>query len=222
MAKAQPPPAHIRTRDETIHEMKDQLRALGILAAQFGKGETWAAKLMATVIYTICHDGTGRTLSLISQLGMRQNLQCITSALDPVPGNLVTMPLMLGIRVSVGADGGFFPRFLHSDVTKFEWMPFEEWWEQPVYSKSENNIITRNKLVRAVRSTDGGGHYDAELTSRDYVNLRAGAGWKNHSDGTDLVEPNAAHLLTIWAIGWELAVSMNGRARLKQPAPKGT
>ena len=77
--------------------MTDQLKALSSLAGQFAKGEQWAAKLMATIIYVICHDGRdAKTRSLLTQLGARDKLLCIDTAIEPEPGNLVSLALFDG------------------------------------------------------------------------------------------------------------------------------
>lgn len=207
MAKDRSPPAHVRTVQETTHEMIEQLKALESLAQKFGEGEAWAAKLMATVIYVICHDGHGPIRSLLSQLDVRGQLNCISTAEAPSPGNLLTLPLLFSVQLG-GERPSHIPNFMVPELANtFKWIPFTEWWEQPVYSRGLEGVITRKDLVLAVRSKDGGGHFDSELSCAKYVNMKSGSGWKFTVNGEAL--PNdPIHLLTIWAIGWELFKSL--------------
>lgn len=220
MAKDKPPPAHTRTLEELRAEMTEQLKALGSLAKQFSQGEQWAAKLMATIIYVICHDGRDvRTRSLLTQLDARDRLVCIDTALQPEPGNLVTLPLMMLFRFGEG-HAGQYPRFLEKGQSEFPWRPFEEWWGGAVYSTGTENIITRKELVLAVRSKDGGGHFDSELSCANYVNMKAGSGWKSIVGDVEL-PPDPSHLLTIWSVGWELVTSVNEHQRRLRSQPTG-
>ena len=129
MAKPKPPPAHVRTHDELLGELREQLTALGELSALFDSGQTWAAKLMATVLSVICHDGRDRTRSLLTQLGVRDRVSCITTALPPRPGNRISTALLLAFRA--GSDGiNQVPRFMMPDKS-FPRIPFAECWGQP-------------------------------------------------------------------------------------------
>lgn len=206
MAKSKPPPAHVRTRAELVNEMSEQLKALQFLAEQFGDGRMWAAKLMATIIYVICHDSHGPTVSLLSQLGARDKLRCVSTASEPHPGNLLTVPLMLGFHLG-GAGPIQIPRFRMHELSIFKWYPFNQWWEQPVYCRGTEEIITRKQLIFAVRSKDGGGHFDSELDCANYVNMKLGAGWIASVGEVDL-PPDPSHLITVWAIGFELFTSI--------------
>jgi hypothetical protein len=206
MAKPKPPPAHVRTHDELVQELREQLTALGQLSVLFHSGQTWAAKLMATVLYVICHDGRDKTRSLLTQLGIRDQLSCISTALPVRPGNILTIPLMLGFTFGPNHTGQV-PRFEMPDMPPFPRVPFSEWWEQAVYSLGDQNIITRKELVLAVRSKDGGGHFDSELDCANYVNMKAGAGWFNLIAGEEQ-PPDPSHLITVYAMGWELYHSL--------------
>ena len=215
MAKPKTPAAHTRSKQEVANELREQLRALESLAEQFGRGERWAGKLMATVIYVICHDGRDKkTRSLLTQLDIRHELKCINTAQNPMPGNMLTSALMLGFRMSPEGSGQI-PRFLMPPRGEFKWVPFVEWWEQAVYSQGDQNIITRRELVLAVRSKDGGGHFDSELECANYVNMKAGAGWQNMR-GDEVMPPDPSHLLSVWAIGWELFTSLVSHGQQQQ------
>jgi hypothetical protein len=202
--------------------MSEQMKALSSLAKQFSNGEKWAAKLMATIIYVICHDGRKETKirSLLTQIGARDKLMCINTALEPTPGNLLTLPLMLGFQPG-GAGPTQIPRFLMpaNQARPFGRVPFSVWWEQPVYSRGTEEIITRRELVQAVRSKDGGGHFDAELSCAKYVNMKGGAGWTS-TRGQEKLPPDPSHLITIWAIGWELFTSIVEHNRRLQQSPQ--
>ena len=123
------------------------------------------------------------------------------------------------IRVG-GGQTGHFPRFLCENKPEFPWKPFEQWWNGAVYSTGTENIITRKELVLAVRSKDGGSHFDSELTCANYVNMKGGAGWRLMEDDVEMpLDPT--HLFSIWTIGWELTTSINEHQRRLQSQLKG-
>jgi hypothetical protein len=113
---------------------------------------------------------------------------------------------MMVFEVGAGTAGQR-PRFLSENQSDLPWRPFDDWWNGAVYSTGTENIITRKELVLAVRSKHGGGHFDAELTCANYVDMRNGAGWTRMVADEEL-PPDPSHLLSIWAIAWELATSI--------------
>lgn len=205
------PPAHVRNREELLNELVEQLTALDRLSGLFKNDEPWPAKLIATIIYVICHDGIGKTRSLITQLDMRDQLMCLSTANRLELGSQSPMPLLLGF-VLEGAASRQTPRFLLRDPDDFEWMTFKDWWNQPVFSPELDGALTRCDLVSKVRSKDGGSHFDAELDCAKYVNLRAGTDWRFSVDGQEL-RPDPSHLLSILAIGWELLMTFEKRGQ---------
>lgn len=221
MTKKAPPPAHVRTQEETIQELREQVRALRLLSWLFSRGETWAGKPIATTIYVICHDGVGKSRSLLSQLGIRDELNCITTALAQVSGNILTLPLLLGFQFGRPDGVVHIPRFTMYDYNKFERIPFEEWWSQPAYSQGETNIITRKELVLAVRSKDGGSHFDAELACENYVKMRSEGGWQKQSVEGEDMPPDPTHLISMFAMAWELYHSLLEYDQQQQSPPEG-
>jgi hypothetical protein len=208
MAKSKQSPVHTRTHEEIIKETTDQLKALDSLAIAFGRGHAWAAKLMATVISTICHDGWDqRSKSLITQLGWRSGLMCITTARKPIHGDIFAQTLTLAWD-PVGPKRA--PRWALFPRATFEKIPFEDWWAEPVYTDA-SGVLTRKDVVHIVRSQDGGAHFDAHLTSQQYLGLRTGAGIQRCvGDNFDNPLPSEpTHLLTVWSIAWELYFSFS-------------
>jgi hypothetical protein len=203
--------AHTRSKAELEAALAQQLAALRKLSADFDGGEMWAGRLLATVIFVLCHDGRQDTKSLLTQLGMRDSLQCLSTKVETTPGNLLHTNTLMCMKFGPGGPQQL-PRFQAIGSDAFYWLPFADWWAESVHvsGASQEGVVktvARWELIYFVRSQDGGSHYDATLSSESYVTLREGGGWQMGHGGQKLpLEP--IHLLTLRAIAWELDESL--------------
>lgn len=200
--------AHTRTQAELEAELAEQLVALRKLSADFDGGDIWAAKLLATIVYVLCHDGRPPVKSLLSQLGMRDTLQCVNTATPASPGNLIHQNTLIAIQFGQGGVRQV-PIFQGSDASIHPRVSFAEWWGGPVFvgNAPASEEVSRSQLVQSIRSQDGGSHYDATLSSGYYLTLKQGGGWQmTHHGAKQPLEP--VHAISMRAIAWELDESL--------------
>lgn len=209
MTKPRKPVAHRRTHDELLCELAEQRLALRKLSADFDEGHPWMAKLLSTVIYVLCHDGDGDTKSVLTQLGLKTGLQCLSTC---PPLGMENYPLLLFMSAS-STGSEFKARFRYADemAEHFTLLPFNDWWSQSVFSYG-GAALGRGDLIRAVRSQDGGGHFDATISKHEYQKLRT----QHPGQVVGAPAPSlGAERLTVRAIAWELEYSLN--AAFPQP-----
>jgi len=192
------PSTHVRTRDELVKETGEQLHAIRELMICFESGGQWAGKLLATIIHMLCHDGWGKSKSIISQLGYRTRLTCITTAVKIDPKAFVQSPPTLGF-----SGNGWIPRCAMLPREHFIKIPFEEWWSEPVFVDN-GRILTRKDLILELRCRDGAGHVDTSIDNKEYLSLKNGGGWVVITEDRNDLPSQPLHLLVTYTIAWEL------------------
>ena len=96
-----------RTRGELVSALNNQLKAIEASSAAFDEGEAWEATRLAVAVYVILYDGKGRTVSLLSQLGIKEKIPFVSTSVPANPNGLVAeMPLVIVECTGVGADSG--------------------------------------------------------------------------------------------------------------------
>ena len=142
----------------------------------FDEGEPFEALRLATIVYTLVHDG-GKIHSLLSQLNLKKGMLFIGS------GAAVTK------RILRDADRSTPLIELARPPDKYEFVPictyakrrgehyerrelrFNRWWEEEIIFFDAENKLTRKKLVFALRNQEGGSHYDREILDPNYKSL---------------------------------------------------
>ncbi len=164
---------HRRNKSTIEAELKEQRLELNASVIKYDSGVTWEAKRIASSLYKICYDGRGRTKSLLTQLGIRENATFLTTAQpnlsEDFPVGLLLINLTQAKFVPISSKGG-----LHEGDGIPPWgerVPFEDWWSQRVFIDQRGRGLTREKLISAVRSQDGGAHYDEYLRKDEYFDL---------------------------------------------------
>lgn len=162
-----------RTKSEIEAELAEQRQELNASVLNYDFGATWEAKRIASSLYKICFDGRGRTKSMLSQLGIRNKASFLNTAQNGLskdfPVGLLLMNVSQSKFVPISSKGGF-----HEGDGVPPWgrrVPFEDWWKQPVFVDPHDRKLTRKNLVFAVRSQDGGAHYDEYLREDAYLEL---------------------------------------------------
>src|SRR5262249_44822409 len=51
------------------------------------------------------------------------------------------------------------------------WLPFDAWWRDEVIFQDGDFRLNRQRLVFALRNKEGGGHFDAVVTDKSYLQL---------------------------------------------------
>jgi hypothetical protein len=91
-----------RTRSELVSALGEQLNAIKTSSAAFDAGDNWEAKRLATAAHIILYD-KGRTVSLLTQLGVKERINFISSSVPANPNNsLAETPLVI---VHYGPNG---------------------------------------------------------------------------------------------------------------------
>jgi hypothetical protein len=189
---------------------------------------------MDTAIYVIAHDGTGRTHSLLSQLGLKQKVQFV-SCINPLKAD--TFP-KLALASVVGLPGGRCEVLPHcanpANMPPARHLPFSTWWDEPIFQESfwegEHKVarlgrtLSRKNLVFHLRSQDNGSHFDGSIEQEHYVNFaisrRIGM-YKLNADGESVLFLNP-HLSSMRQIAWEVEESLKhirGGPELPPPEP---
>lgn len=200
-----------RSREELVTALNEQLEALKASSAAFDAGQIWEAKRLATTAYVILYDGKRRTVSLLTQLGVKDKLPFTSTAVPSNPNNKAAeMPLVVVHLQTAGAKylplcatgGGPFPP---------RQMSFDEWWNEPIFTDREKATLSRRTLVQTLRDQEGGAHFDDEVTAvvyRAVANDNA-AGWLYGRPGEEgkPIDPGP-HFATMRQIAWEIVQSL--------------
>lgn len=123
----------------------------------------------------------------------------------------------------------YLPRLVASEWTQPQSLSFEKWWNEPVFETDFGKPLSRKFFVLAMRNTDGGAHFDIDLSSEEYYRLSAGhlASYKDWGDRLELTHPlplghngksmnlrdgysrvEGAHWATMRQIAWEFQLSI--------------
>lgn len=199
-------PRYVRTRDEILVALAEQRRALRSSASAYDAGSKWEAKRLAIAAYNLLHDGTGRTKSILSQLNLRAGLR-FTSTAREIEKSWPAIALVM-IRADL-KEVGYVP---HCNVPEPpEWaheMQFHNWWEELIYKSRKGAAVTRKNLVFALRSKDGGAHFDGELEDDGYFPMSKNADPRFFYDqGKPILN---AHLASMRQISWEIEKALEG------------
>lgn len=199
---------HKRSREELLQELSDQRAALRASCDGFDAGHEWEACRLATVVYTLLNDGRSKTVSILSQLGLRSSISFHSYATPNTPGNLMTwVPLCITL-ISAG-NLRYIPKLNNGPFGLVNQLKFSDWWKEAVFENTKGNQLSRMNLVFALRSKDGGSHYDNEIPESPYLELKqAGGGWS----GAPGSVTNNAHLASMRHIAYELEESLSARA----------
>lgn len=180
------------------------------LCGHFDEGQMWAASDLATVVFTLVHDG-GSITSLLTQLGFLPALQFVSSgrATPPEPNvfSHQSPPLLLTV-LSFNEGPQFKPRLDVGDA--HEIVSFETWWVKELIGPPP---LTRQRLVNSLRHQDGGAHV-GRLTDQAYVALKDGAGWLGSRNG-DVRPMEAAAAASMRQVAWELTESLAKLGEIK-------
>jgi hypothetical protein len=217
---------HLRSAAELQQEAAEQLACLRASCKAYDGGAIWEAKRIAAALYILLHDGRKPIRSILTQLGLRENFQYLSTA------GLVTerVPVAL-VMVRIAEWGATFEP-LCIDPARwgfFHDLPFHDWWKEPIFRSSDGRVMTRNDLVIAFRNKDGGGHYDHAIDDDVYVQFRTHDGMSTFRHQLPLIPAAAehpvpekipnAHGAALRQIAWELDFSL-GRAGLTPGSPQ--
>lgn len=208
---------HARSRDELLEIFDRQLRHMRRSCELYDAGVEEEAERLSTSVYTLAFDGSGRTVSVLTQLGFSVGLRIIDSRTqlegidfeNPPPRSFFAPPLCM-IRMSA-EKVSCVPHCHASAEVPPEWprVSFSKWWESTVFRATNGRTLTRKNVVFHLRSQDGGSHVDRVIKEEAYhwlrvdldPSVRAGVGNKQGPITN-------AHWATMRQIAWELDHSL--------------
>jgi len=193
-----------RDSGELAAALEAQKRAIVSSSRAFDEGEDWEACRIATAVHVIVHDSGKRTQSLLSQMGVRKTTEFVASGRPVDPTNLVACTPLVKLRIQ-SAGNRYLP-ILDESRDDVRLLNFRSWWEQDFIFRSadSNRKLTRKKLVFALRSQDGGAHYDAVLRDPNYIEAKHRPLWFSLS-GAPVQNLERAIMRQV---GWELLQSL--------------
>lgn len=154
-----------QTQEELECHLKEHIGFLEASNKSFDAGVHAEAKRLAATIRILVHD-TVNSKSLLSQLGIKDKLNFLSSAKEFDPDNLMAHLGLVGIRV----DETGVSYFAMLDELETEKKFFDDWWNQLVIKDNLGGAFTRKDLVLTLANKDGGAHVDPKLSS-SYVGL---------------------------------------------------
>lgn len=194
----------MRTEEQIKEAFSEQMMALRASAKAFDEGAKWEAKRLATVIHILVHDA-GRTTSLLTQMGLKSNLQFVSTATPIVEDNLIADMPLVWMRMGDSVCE-YVPSFVVKPKSNLRAVSFTTWIEEPAYRAVNQLPLSRKNLILSLRDQDGGAHFDQSLGDPAYrsVATENSAGWVFRSiDGQDRI-PIGPHLASMRQIAWEM------------------
>lgn len=166
-------PRHRQTDPELMNHLYEQMAFLKRSAEHYDAGEFSEAKRLAATLRVLLHD-TDRSVSLLSQLGLKKNLRFVDTAgqIEPdtfemLPGGRFRASIAIATPLAPIAWGswkGFrFIARLDDHRTRLRPLRFDMWWSNPVVAIPPKFRLSRKDLVLGVANQDGGAHVDASL-----------------------------------------------------------
>jgi hypothetical protein len=212
-----------RSPEEILRACDAQGRFLAASCHAYDAGNPWEALRLATIVYTLVHDA-GKQHSLLSQLsGVKNEINWISTAIviDPnkergIFRSLRYTPLIQFQKYNQKKHPGRIPEWLplstwlklRGQMPLLRQLPFEDWWEKDMIflDETEGAVLTRKKLVLALRNQEGGSHYDPEVVNPNYLPLRRKVAMftPNYGHGTFF----GLELVTMRQIAEELVISL--------------
>jgi hypothetical protein len=186
---------------------RSRRRALRSTQERFGRQS--ASRTRPNVIL---HDAKRRTVSLLTQIGVKEKIPFVSSAVPVNPNNLLAeMPLVMVRLTDHGADylplcsvgGGPIPP---------RQMSFDEWWNEPIFTDRQKATLSRRTLVQTLRDQEGGSHFDDEIKDAIYraVAYDNAAGWLHGPPGGPGKPINPGpHFASMRQIAWEIEQSLS-------------
>jgi hypothetical protein len=153
-----------RSSPELLALLAEQVTWLARSGAAYDSGLEDEAKRLTVPIRVLVHD-TGKSSSLLSQLGLKSSIRFIDSAAPIRPGNLATTLGLVMMRVNTVKGGAYMPRLGDGPPHLYgRTAPFDRWWKGPVSKLADGRTVSRYDYVMPVANQEGGAHVDPELS----------------------------------------------------------
>jgi hypothetical protein len=150
-----------KSKADLKQELRDQLQLLRLSCESFDKGVEAAGKHISLSLRVLLHY-QGRSNALLQQLGYRSG-KYLSSGVPISPGNLLTEASLLAMTMSPAGMKWIPLIAVGNDMNPPRYLPFSDWWLEPVLKDNKGRKFSRLDLVKHVADTDGGAHVDPGL-----------------------------------------------------------
>jgi hypothetical protein len=209
-----------RTHDELLNELRKQVGFLERSCTIFDTGNEDEAVRIAVVLRVLVHD-TDKSVSLLKQLGIKDQLKFIDSAspIDPQPTgekrNGGTVMIMSGLPGLIGISptrmGGKFVAPLSPRPYTKGAVAFDEWWNDKNIPGHNKARYSRKWLVTKMANNEGGAHVDPDIT-KGYQELSTSSlGMTIVANGVEGFINSAADV-SVRQIAWEVLQTLEQSA----------
>lgn len=160
-----------RTTAELNELLATQLGHLERSLAAFNSGIWAEAERLANTSYILLADGRSRTKPLLGQLDIRDKIRFVSMRNRAV----VYVGVPLCTVENVDGSHRYMPLFAsdYERAKKINWLNFQDWWEEPVYTDGLGSKLSRKLVVKTLRDQDGGAHLDATVTEPSYAEMKS-------------------------------------------------
>lgn len=148
-----------QTPEDLRKHLNEQLGFLRRSAESYDSGFVDEAKRLAVTIRILVHD-TKNSNSLLQQLSEKQR-SFYDTAMPHDPRNLLSQAAL--IQKAISPKGALYLPFLDDTPFTPKFVPFNDWWNRPIFQIGEGQILSRCNLVLSVANQDGGAHIDPAL-----------------------------------------------------------
>jgi hypothetical protein len=152
---------------ELVEYLRRELNFLWYACRIYDGGYEEIAVKVAVSIRVLAHD-TKNSTSLLTQLG--RPIQLLSTVPTSPPINRAW--LFIGTLSSVG--GAKQLPILDGQPNQHHFLPWQEWWVEPVYALRELGHFSRRDIVLPAANKDGGAHVDLQDVPEAYTVLREG------------------------------------------------
>jgi hypothetical protein len=209
-----------RTHGSYSSQLRTQRELLRNAASRFDEGSRAEAVNLAARLRVLLYDGRKPGAALLAQLGLRDTLPLLDTALaEPPPGVLVMGGGLCMITAILGDPGGSQYRAALGDLSPDRIHPpaaFVDWWDEPIFTGDSETKLSRSSLVRWVANQDGGAHVDPRIDS-SYATLV--------DQGVQTFNPSGLDKNLAWPsvrqIAYELEMSLDRGVFEDASAPSG-
>lgn len=210
-------PRYKRSESDVFEALLEQFKAIRASSYGYDNGNIWEAKRLATALYTTVHDGGTRTISIITQLGLRGSLRFLTCALPPDQPGVQTFSIANGmLAITETAEGPIYTPALERTFSRRSIL-LRDWWEETLYTNTRNQSISRKNLVFSLRSQDNGSHFDESLPDSAYLGLKtanetpviAFPGGKNSYHMSEAIPIRFGHLAMMRQVAYETTETLS-------------
>ena len=196
-----------QSHSDLILLLKENLEFIRASAFAFDNGNLAEAKRLSVSIRVLLND-TKDSMSLLGQLGWKQELNFLDTAMDYNPKSYASHHGLVGLRATFESASYF--AFLNdvppSNLNKYK--NFADWWNKIVISDQKKVKYSRRELILTLANKVGGAHVDPQL-DHSYVELTKNnsVGWTYFNEAKEVPMQNI-ELFSVRQISYEIISSI--------------